>query len=104
MSRRGQILLYVFLTVVDFVSTAILVNCGYADEANPLIRAFVSRFPTFVGGLALYKVLLLGLVLMMLGMIQRRDAAAAGRLLGFANAVMLALSVWHVMCLQRMLG
>jgi len=100
MSRRHQLALYVVLSFIDFAATIFLVNNGHADEANPLIRGFVSFFPSFSIGLAVYKVLFLGMVLVTLRAVQHRSSRAAGRLLVFANVTMLALGAWHAFCLS----
>jgi hypothetical protein len=104
MSRRLQLVLYVILSLVDFTATVYLVSNGYADEANPLIRGFVAGFSSFPIGLAIYKSLLLAGTILMLRAVHRRDPGASLRLLLFANAVMLALGCWHIVCLRASLA
>lgn len=104
MSRRHQLLLYVFLSAVDFAATVYLVGNGFADEANPLINGFTAMFESFSVGLALYKIMLVALTVVILGAIHRRDPRTAGRMMLFANFAMLTLGAWHVYCLRVALG
>jgi hypothetical protein len=104
MSRRAHFAVYVLLSVVDFGATVFLVTHGYADEANPLIRGFAGHFASFAMGLAIYKLaMLIGLV-MMLRIVHRKEPRTSLQLLAFANAAMLALTVWHGVCLRASLG
>lgn len=100
MSRRLLLSVYVALSVLDFVATVFLVSRGYASEANPLINAFVRFFPTFSLGLAVYKTAMLATLMILLRLIHYRNPRLTGRLLVFANALMLALGVYHVACIR----
>ena len=104
MSRRVHFIIYVLLSALDFGVTVYLVTNGYADEANPLIRGFAYQFASFAVGLAIYKVALLGALVMMLRTVHSKDPKNSLRLLMFANSVMLALAVWHGVCVRASLS
>lgn len=100
MSRRAHFGVYVLLSLLDFGATVFLVNSGFADEANPLIRGFTSQFASFAMGLALYKVLMLTALTFMLRLVHQKSPEYSLRLLMFANAAMLVLATWHGFCLH----
>lgn len=100
MSRRAHFGVYVFLSIVDFAATVFLVNNGFADEANPLIRGFAGQFASFTLGLAVYKAIMLVAMALMLRLVHQKSPRSSLQLLVFANSAMLALAVWHGVCLQ----
>jgi len=100
MSRRAHFVVYVLLSLVDFGATVFLVNNGYADEANPLIRGFAGQFASFGVGLAIYKALMLAALVFMLRLVHNKNPRSSLQLLVFANSAMLALAAWHGVCLR----
>lgn len=100
MSRRTQFGLYLLLSVVDFAATVFLVSHGYADEANPFINGFTALFSSFAIGLAVYKSAIIITLVFLLRAVHKQSPVASRRLLFFANAVMIAISGWHVACLH----
>lgn len=103
MSRRAHFGVYVLLSLLDFGATVFLVNHGYADEANPLIRGFAGQFASFAMGLAVYKAIMLAGMAFLLRLVHQKNPRSSLQLLVFANTAMLALAAWHGVCLHTSL-
>jgi hypothetical protein len=100
MSLRSQFVVYVLLSILDFLATSFLVHNGFATEANPFIRAFAGLFNTFWVGLLFYKLGCVTAVGVLLKAVHARDRRASAALLVFANSVMFILAGWHLMALH----
>jgi hypothetical protein len=86
---------FLYLQVLDVLSTLLLLNFGVENEANFLARGFITRFGP-VWGLIFIKVLIVPVVFAIYAYVKTINNKLMKRTMFFLNAAYMAVVAWNL--------